>query len=83
VRKSPFRVYKTIVFTDVTEIRSLPILVWLIEQWFMWTHEWLWFINKPLHHKLMYPFCVAYDIYIAPWVNGYERIDSTLENING
>jgi hypothetical protein len=63
----------------MTEIRSKPLWVWLIDKWFLWAHEWLYLINKKLFHKLMYPFCVAYDIYIAPWSIGHERIDEQID----
>lgn len=84
MKKSRFRKYETIVFPawvgceyEITEVRSTPILVWLIDMWFLWVHEWLWLISKPLHLKLMWPFCVAYSIYIARWASGYERIDDS------
>jgi hypothetical protein len=56
------------------EVRSSPILVWLIEQWFFWVHEWMYWVNKDWHYKYMYPFCRAYDNMIMPWVFKHERI---------
>jgi hypothetical protein len=26
--------------------------------------------------RFLWPFCTAYDIYVAPWSNGYDRIDN-------
>ena len=42
------RKYETIVFNDVTEVRSRPLIIWLLEFWFLWVHEfWSHKLNLP------------------------------------
>lgn len=60
---------------ELRQERSIPWIVWLIDKWFFWSHEFLYYVNKRLHKKLMHPFCYAYDMYITPWVYKHERID--------
>jgi hypothetical protein len=69
-----FRKSYTIKHADCIEKRSIPLYVWLIDVWFMWAHEWPWLITKRGNF-----FCYPYDMYIAPWVFGHERIDLSFE----
>ena len=85
-----FRKHETIIYPAwvgrdyvVIEKRSRPLVIWLINNWFLYAHEGLYWINKDWHRKLMTPFCYAYDQYIAPWANKYERIDSIEEVRHG
>jgi hypothetical protein len=64
--------------TTIIEKRSMPILVWLIDRWFLYAHEWMYWINKDWHRKIMHPFCYAYN-FVADWAYGFERIDETTE----
>ena len=59
----------------VKETRSKPWIVVFIENWFMWGHEFIYPFNKNLHNKYMKNLCYAYDQFIQPWCNKFERIE--------
>ena len=64
----------------ITEKRSIPWIVWFIDKWFMWAHEWPYLINKEkfVGSRWAKVFCYPYTL-IADWSFGYERIDDTEE----
>jgi len=64
--------------STIVETRSIPWIIWLIDKWFLWAHEWPWLINKDWFIKSRWAkvFCTPYT-YVSNWSFGFERIDKS------
>ena len=79
------RKYTTIVFPGETQVRSRPLIIWLLEFWFLWVHEF-WSHNKFFRIKLPTGnkewwgddgFEAAYHVWYTWTLNFDERVESS------